>query len=165
MEQTLYKEACMNNVAGVVLICWIPADLDQLNHPDKKDPVTGKLRGKYVFKVQALDKLVKNDYANCPTFKVHPDIDWVEKKNIKAPYLATAQRTACDMSEWIWPAGQKYDEQGFVDVSCLNLTIPLEDDPINRMKYIPPKFDKDNIKINPEQRYGFSKRSKKKEAL
>ena len=107
---------------------------------------------------------MNDDYANCPTFEVHPDTDWVEK-NIKAPFLATAQRTACDMSEWIRPAGQKYDEQGFVDVSCLNLTIPLEDDPINRLKNIPPKFDKDNIEINLEQWYGFSKCSKKKEAL
>ncbi len=50
-------------------------------------------------------------------------------------------------------------------MSCLNLTIPLQDDPINRLKYIPPKFDKDNIEIKPEQWFGFSKRSNKKEAL
>ena len=47
-EQTCYEEACMHNVGGIASVCWIPTDP---NHPDKKDPVTGKLRGKYVFKV------------------------------------------------------------------------------------------------------------------
>src|SRR5687768_9319166 len=43
-EQTVYEEACMHNVGGVASVCWIPADP---NHPSKKDPVTGKLHGKY----------------------------------------------------------------------------------------------------------------------
>ena len=43
----------MHNIGGVASVCWIPADII---HPDKVDPVTGKLQGKYVFKVQDLEK-------------------------------------------------------------------------------------------------------------
>ena len=151
----------MHNVGGVASICWIPADV---NHPSKKDPVTGKLRGKYVFKVRALDRMVNNDYASCPTFEVHPDMWWVEE-NVQAQYLATAQRIACDMSEWIQPEGQKYDEQGFVDVSCLNLVIPIDNDPVNKLKYIPPKLDKDNNEKAAEQWYGYCNSANKKVPL
>src|SRR5688500_6414790 len=98
------------------------------NHPDKVDSVTGKLLGKYVFRVQDLAKLVNKGYANCPTFEVHPDADWVEN-NIQAQYLATAQKIACDHSWWFQTAGQKNEKHGFVDVLSLNLEIPIHNDP------------------------------------
>ena len=47
----------------------------------------------------------------------------------------------------------------------MKLTIPLENDPINRLKYIPPKLDKDNVEIKPEPWFGYCKCSNKKEAL
>ena len=119
----------MHNVAGVSEVAWVPADL---NRPFQKDPDTDKLLGRYVFKVWKLDMMVNNDYASCNTFEVHPDTDWVEK-NIAAQYLATAQKIACDFYQRITPAGQRNDEQGYVDVSSQNVTIPLENTPINKL--------------------------------
>ena len=92
LENTAYEEACMHNVADVAGIAWIPANPFR---PLLKDQNTGKLLGKYVLQVQRLDKMVNNDYATCPTFKVHPDTAWVE--DIFNPeYLATAQKFAID---------------------------------------------------------------------
>ena len=113
-EQTALEEACMHNVAGVSEIAWIPAGL---NNPFQKDKSTEKLLGKYVFKVWKLDQMINNDYANCPTFEVHPNSSWVES-SILPQYLATAQRIACDFFQQIVPDGQRYDKQGYVDVSC-----------------------------------------------
>ena len=126
--------------------------------------MTNKLLGKYVFKVQALDKMVNNDLATCPTFEVYLDADWVEN-NIEAQYLATAQKTANDYFQWITPAGQRYDEQGYVDISSLNLTIPLDNDPINKLRYIPPKIDKDGVEKQAAQWFGFCKGKNKKVVL
>src|SRR5688572_3162637 len=69
------------------------------------------------------------------------------------------------MSEGIQPEGQKYDEQDFINFSCLNLTFPLENDPINKLKYILPKLEKDNIERKPEQWFGYCKHSNEKVSL
>ena len=66
----------MHHVGGVAKMAWIPADL---NNPFLMDSDGDRLLGRYVFKVRDLAKLVNNNYANCPTFEVHPDSNWVEK--------------------------------------------------------------------------------------
>ena len=102
--------------------------------------------------------MVNNDYANCPTFEVHPDTAWVED-NILPEYLATAQKLACESHELIKPDGQKYEEQGYVDVSALGIKIPLEDDPINKLQYVSVKGNQS------AQWFGYCKESNKKLAL
>jgi len=159
-EQAAYEEACMHNIGGVSDLAWIPADL---NDPFKKD-AEGKLLGKYVFKVRKLDELVNNDYVNCPTFEVHPDAAWVEK-NILPEYVATAQKIACDFYERINPEGQRYDEQGYVDVSSLGVKIPLDTDPVNKLRYVPQHENKNGKVTCKEQWFGFCNAKNKKVIL
>ena len=108
--------------------------------------------------------MVNNDYANCPTFELHPDSNWVEK-NILPKYIVAIQKIAVDYFQRITPEGQKYDENGFVDVSSQNVTIPLNTAPINKLKYIPEKRNKDNVVTCEEQWFGFCKGTNKKELL
>ena len=53
------------------------------------------------------------------------------------------------------PEGQRHDEQGYVDVSSQDVTIPLDNTPINKLQYIPPKIDKEGIAKTPAQWFGF----------
>ena len=158
-ERSALEEACMHHVAGVAEIGWIPANLFNCF---QKEPGTNKLLGKYVLKVQKLDKLKDEDYANCPTFEVHPDTKWVED-NIKPQYLATAQKLAVDFYRLLKPDGQKHEEQGYVDVSSLKINIPLDTDPINKLRYVPERTNKKGVV--PAQWFGYCKKTNKKVLL
>lgn len=76
---------------------------------------------------------------------MHPDSNWVED-NMLPICLATAQRLACDYSQCITPESHRNDEQGYADVSGLDVSVPLDSDPVNKLQYIPPKLDRDNVK-------------------
>ena len=89
---------------------------------------------------------------------MHPDTAWVED-NILPVYLATSQKLACESHELIKPDGQKYKEQGYVDVSELKFKIPLEDDPINKLQYMAAKGNQS------AQWFGYCKESNKKVVL
>src|SRR5687768_731668 len=53
--------------------------LQTLTTLTKRIQSQGNCGANMFFKVQALDKLVYNNYAICTIFEVHPDTVWVEK--------------------------------------------------------------------------------------
>ena len=158
---SVIKEACLHHVGGVKGIKWIPEDT---RRPRLVDPVTKRLLGKYVLEVRRLDLRDDGDPDEVPTFELYPASDWVEK-HIQSYYLATAQKIAIDFWEQVSPVDQRHIEHGYIDVSDQRVKVPLDTEPINKLRYIPERHSKIGKNRIAAQWYGYCKKSMRKVPL
>jgi len=128
--QLVETKTILHNYASVVELGWKP---EQINRPFAlKD---NKMQGHYILKVK---KPGTEGLVN-----VNPLSDWVEK-NFSKKVLATAQKAFFSYYEKV-PVKPREDHKkieyknGFVDVAMEDLVAVLDDDQINKLKYVPPK--------------------------